>query len=172
MRLNFSVSTSASAKSVFTVKFATRFDRSPSFTSRPPVCNALVPGVKPVPAVVGGKWLKPIRPYGFTIKRRPLPISEIPCSSPAWLILAAPYVRRQPDQRSSSFLRRMKRLKLMPQITSRDRMKFKVEKGMAIVAVHPSLVIRASDVHTPSHPGSPSPRLVSVRCSSVTRASR
>ena len=68
----------------------------------------------------------------------PLPISVIPRSSPAWLILFAPNVLRQPLQRSSSFLRRINRLKLIPHTTSRDRMKFRVENGMATVAVHPS----------------------------------
>src|SRR5438128_3917476 len=66
----------------------------------------------------------------------------------------------------------MKRLKLISQITSCDCMKFRVENGMAMVAVQPCLLTRASDVHTPSHPGSPSPVPVSVRCSSVISASR
>jgi hypothetical protein len=106
------VSTSASAKSVLTVRFATKFDRRPILTSTPPVYSALVPGVYPVPAALGGKWLKPVNPYGFTINRLPLPMSDMPFSSPAWLILAAPKARRQLDQRSSSFFRRINRLKL------------------------------------------------------------
>jgi len=141
-------------------------------TSTPPVCSALVPGVYPVPAALGGKWLKPVNPYGFTIKSLPLPMSEIPCSSPAWLILAAPKARRQLDQRSSSFFLRINRLKLIPQMTSCDCMKFRVENGIAIVAVHPWSITRASEVHTPSQPGSPSPVSLSLRCSSVISASR
>src|SRR5262249_10348872 len=149
-----------------------RFERRPNFTSTPPVYRALVPGVYPVPAALGGKWLKPVNPYGFTMNNLPLPILEIPCRSPAWLIREAPNARLQPDQRSSSFFRRINRLKLIPQITSCDCMKFRVENGMATVAVQPSFVIRASEVHPPSQPGSPSPAPLSVRCSSVIRASR
>src|SRR5215471_15610074 len=84
----------------------------------------------------------------------------------------APSTRRHADHRSSSFLRRMKRLKLIPQVTSLDCMKFKVEKGIAIVAVQPCAEIRASEVHIPSHPESQSPVPESVLCSSVISASR
>src|SRR5258708_12665313 len=101
------------------------------------------------------------------MNKRPLPISEIPCNSPAWLIREAPSTRRQADHRSSSFLRRMNRLKLIPQITSFDRMKFKVEKGIAIVAVQPRFVRRASEVHTPSQPESPHPLPQSVHSPSL-----
>jgi hypothetical protein len=46
----------------------------------------------------------------------------------------------------------MNRLKLIPHITSLERMKFSVAKGIAIVAVQPSPVVRASEVETPSQP--------------------
>src|SRR5258708_31047030 len=101
------------------------------------------------------------------MNRRPLPISEIPCSSPARLIRHAPSTRRHADHRSSSFLRRMKRLKLIPQITSFDCMKFKVENGIAIVAVQPSLVVLYSRGHPPSPPWSPPPAPALLSCPSV-----
>ena len=169
-RLNSCVSTSASAKSVLAVKLATRLERSPSFTSTPPVCSAVVPGTNPLLAALWGKWLKPPRRYGLMMNNRPLPISETPCNSPASLTLLTPKLRRHALHRSSSFLRRMKRLKLIPQTTSRDCIKLSVEKGIAMVAVQPSSVMCASEVQTPSHPGSPSPS--SVRVSSVIRPSR
>src|SRR5215475_13592523 len=99
------------------------------------------------------------------MNRRPLPISEIPCNSPAWLILFAPKDLRHADQRSCSFFRRMKRLKLMPQTTSFVCMKFNVENGIATVAVQPSELMRASEVHTPSQPELPS-LLSSLGCCS------
>src|SRR5712691_9945805 len=58
------------------------------------------------------------------MNRRPLPMSLIPCNSPAWLILFAPNVLRQPLHKSSSFLRRIDLLKFTPYTTSRDSMKF------------------------------------------------
>src|SRR5215472_17065324 len=104
------------------------------------------------------------------MNRRPLPISEIPRNSPAWLILFAPNDLRHADHRSCSFFRRMKRLKLMPQTTSLVSMKFSVEKGMATVAVQPCEVMRASEIHTPSHPGSPSLPSSCGDCSSVNQS--
>src|SRR5215472_19225441 len=106
------------------------------------------------------------------MNKRPLPISEIPCNSPASLILFAPKDLRHADQKSCSFFRRMKRLKLMPQTTSLVCMKFKVEKGIATVAVQPCEVMRASETHTPSHPESPSLPSSCGDCSSVIKASR
>src|SRR5215472_17067937 len=106
------------------------------------------------------------------MNKRPLPISEIPCNSPAWLILFAPNDLRHADQRSCSFFRRIKRLKLIPQTTSCVCMKCNVEKGIATVAVHPCEVMCASEVHTPSHPESPSLPSSWEDCSSVIKASR
>src|SRR5215510_16334177 len=84
------------------------------------------------------------------INRRPLPISFSPPSSPASEILSIPYIRRYDLHRSSSFLRRMNRLKLIPTLTLSEVLKFRVEKGLATVAVHPSPVIRALHFQTPS----------------------
>src|SRR5262249_2432179 len=84
------------------------------------------------------------------ISSRPLPISLSPLSSPASEILLIPYIRRYDFQRSSSFLRRMNRLKLIPILMLSEVLKFRVEKGMATVAVHPSSPIRALHFHTPS----------------------
>src|SRR5207253_7519157 len=88
------------------------------------------------------------------MNKRPLPISEIPCNSPAWLILFAPKDLRHADHRSCSFFRRMKRLKLIPHTTSFVCMKFSVEKGIATVAVQPREKMRASEIQTPSQPES------------------
>jgi hypothetical protein len=48
----------------------------------------------------------------------------------------------------------MNRLKFNPHTTSFDFVKFNVVKGISIVAVQPSLVIRASELYTPSQPES------------------
>src|SRR5437879_13159683 len=98
------------------------------------------------------------------MNNRPRPISDMPCSSPARLTRDAPSTRRQADHSSSSFLRRMKRLKLMPHTTLLDFMKFSVEKGIAMVAVQPCAVLRAAEVHTPSQPEPPPPVPDAVRC--------
>ena len=51
---------------------------------------------------------------------------------------------------SSSFFLRMKLLKFKPQRISVDRVKSRVVKGVSMVAVQPSDVMRASDVQMPS----------------------
>jgi hypothetical protein len=43
----------------------TKFERRPILTSTPPVYNAVVPGVYPVPAALGGKWLNPVKPLRY-----------------------------------------------------------------------------------------------------------
>ena len=68
-------------------------------------------------------------------------MSVIPRNSPASLIRVMPNRRGHPDQRSSSFLLRMKRLMFNPQMTFWDLVKFKVEKGISIVTVQPVSVI-------------------------------
>src|SRR2546430_16431093 len=103
------------------------------------------------------------------MNKRPLAISEIPCNSPDWLILFAPKDLRQADQRSCSFFRRMKRLKLMPHTTSFVFMKFNFEKGIATLAIQPREVMRASETHTPSQPESPSLPYSSGACSSIVK---
>ena len=97
-------------------------------------------------------------------------MSVMPRSSPASDTLVMPKVRRYALQRSSSFFLRIKRLKFKPQTTSFDWVKFRVVNGISIVAVHPSAVMRASDVQTPSHPRSKSPPFVPL-CSSTMRPS-
>ena len=97
-------------------------------------------------------------------------MSRMPRSSPASDTLVIPKVRRYAFQRSASFFLRIKRFKFKPQTTSFDCVKFSVVNGISIVAVHPSAVLRASEVHTPSHPRSKSPPFVSP-CSSTMRPS-
>src|SRR5207247_10871637 len=90
----------------------------------------------------------------------------------AGLIWFVPQDLGHADHRSCSCFGRMKRLKLMPQTTSLVCMKFNVEKGMATVAVQPCEVMRASEIHTPSQPESPSLPSSCGDCSSVIKASR
>src|SRR5712692_5393506 len=76
-------------------------------------------------------------------------------------------MRRYDCQRSSSFLRRMKRRKFIPIVTLFEVLKFRVENGIAIVAVHPSAVLRALDFQMPSQLGSltrPSSEISASNC--------
>src|SRR6516162_1270942 len=65
----------------------------------------------------------------------------------------------------------MKRLKFKPQLTFSECLKLRVLKGISTVAVQPSDVMRASEVQTPSHPGSKSPPVLRSPCSSTMRPS-
>src|SRR5713101_10173729 len=76
-------------------------------------------------------------------------------------------MRKYDCQRSSSFLRRMKRRKLIPMVTLFEVLKLSVENGTAIVAVQPSGVMCALDFQIPSQFGSftrPSSEISASNC--------
>src|SRR6266851_2455081 len=76
-------------------------------------------------------------------------------------------MRKYDCQRSSSFLRRMKRRKFIPIVTLFEVLKLRVENGMAIVAVQPSDAIWALDFQIPSQFGSfslPSSEISASNC--------
>src|SRR5215469_3778386 len=158
--LKGSRSTSVSAKSVLPVRLSRRFEVMPYFTSTPPARGNF------------GFWPLSLSyvasPYGLTMNSRPLPISVIPDSSPACETLVIPNLLQYALHRSCSFFLRMKRLKFRPQRTCLDWVKFNVEKGISIVAVHPLEVMRASEVHTPSQPGSKSVPSWELRSSTMS----
>src|SRR6516165_7145257 len=105
------------------------------------------------------------------MKSLPLPISWMPLSAPASETLVNPKRLAYACQRSCSFFLRMKRLKFKPQLTFSECLKLRVLKGISTVAVQPSDVMRASEVQTPSHPGSKSPPVLRSPCSSTMRPS-
>src|SRR5437763_2233862 len=113
-----------------------------------------VPGSNPLPIAAGGKCRKPPSAYGLMISSRPPLMSPMPCSTPAWLTLVIPKARRHADHRSSSFFQRIKRLKFRPQTRSLEEVMFRVENGIATVAVQPKSVRLAAEVQTPSHDAS------------------
>ena len=162
--MNCCWSTSASEKSVLIVPTAIRLLAKPYLISAPPVCNAL--HGCPVNACA------PKSPYGLMTSRRPLSTPFSPCSTPAWETRQKPKILLKPAHTSSSFLRRIKRRKFSPQSTSDPPRKFSVLKGIAIVAVQPSLVSFAADIQSPSQLGSTMESVCGGACSSMICPSR
>src|SRR4029077_7557766 len=87
--------------------------------------------------------------YGLIRRSRPRLRSVMPVTVPAMLTCMMLNGLGIGDQYTCSFFRRMLRMKLMPQVCTGTSGDLTVTTGMAISAVHPSLVRRAAASHTP-----------------------
>src|SRR5438046_9857214 len=109
------------------------------------------PAPSPLPIAAADQSRTPPSTYGLMISSRPPLMSAMPCSTPAWLTLVIPNARRHADHRSSSLFQRIKRLKFRPQTRSLEEIMFRVENGIATVAVQPKSVRLAAAVQIPPH---------------------
>ena len=137
VRLIWRESTSVSAKSVLTVSDAVRLEVIALKTSAPSLAL-------PRP------FSSPPDRKGRTSSPRPCLASPRPRSCPAAARLAIQTSRPGLAQRSFSWRRLIERSTLSPH-TSCPGLKRRVLKGIAISAIHPSVVIRVRACQMPSH---------------------
>ena len=145
VRLTCSSSTSTWAKSVFTVRSRLSPDATPYLTSMPYSLNP--DGSRRPPT---RSCRPPASMYGVSRRSRPRLTAPMPVRVPAWLTRVSVYSFEIGAQKICSFLRRMLRMKLAPQICESAAGKRRVTIGIAISATHPSAVRRATAFQTPS----------------------